>query len=175
MAKENEILFEIKEQLGIIATYSTGWSKELNLVSWNGAAPKFDIRDWNPDHLHMSKGVTLRNEEMTKLLEIALAYNSQRVLEKAKAEREARIERSKVSRRSYANSNANPEASSTAPDNSSEPDPGLEDLASLSDDNADITTEETPFIDGMQVDEDGVVIEAAMGADIPADQQAAPF
>lgn len=27
-----------------------GWRKELNLVSWNGRPPKFDLRDWAPDH-----------------------------------------------------------------------------------------------------------------------------
>lgn len=175
MANEKEILFEIKEQLGIIATYSTGWSKELNLVSWNGGAPKFDIRDWNPDHLHMSKGVTLRNEEMTKLLEIALAYNSQRVLDKAKAEREARLERSRTSRSPYANQGTNSETGNKAAGSSPEPDPGLEDLTSLSTDDADAIPGEAPFVDGMQVDEDGVVIEAAMGADTSAGQQAEAF
>ena len=45
-----EIFFDIVEKIGVIASYSTGWNKELNLVSWNGSAPKYDIRDWAPDH-----------------------------------------------------------------------------------------------------------------------------
>ena len=89
--KALERMFEIVEQIGVIATYSTGWTKELNIVKWSGGMPKFDIRDWSPDHLHMSKGVTLRNEELTKLLELALSYNSKRVLDKARAEREKRL------------------------------------------------------------------------------------
>ncbi len=40
-----DIKYEIKQQLGEISTSPKGWSKELNLVSWNGAAPKYDIRD----------------------------------------------------------------------------------------------------------------------------------
>ncbi|MEI3503270.1 MAG: PC4/YdbC family ssDNA-binding protein [Anaerovoracaceae bacterium] len=46
------------------ATYPTGWRKELNLVSWNGGAPKYDIRDWDPDHERMSRGITLHEKEM---------------------------------------------------------------------------------------------------------------
>ena len=47
-----------------------GWTKELSLVSWNDAAPKYDIREWSPDHLKMGKGVTLAKEEVVKLSEI---------------------------------------------------------------------------------------------------------
>ena len=42
--------FDIVEHLGVISENSKGWTKELNLVSWNGARPKFDLRDWAPDH-----------------------------------------------------------------------------------------------------------------------------
>ena len=43
------------------------------MVSWNGKAPKFDLRDWSPEHEKMGKGVTLTNEEMEKLQEILAA------------------------------------------------------------------------------------------------------
>ena len=55
--------FDIVEHLGVISENSKGWTKELNLVSWNGARPKFDLRDWAPDHEKMGKGITLSNEE----------------------------------------------------------------------------------------------------------------
>ena len=42
MAKE--FSYEIKEEIAVLSTSSKGWTKELNLVSYNGAAPKFDIR-----------------------------------------------------------------------------------------------------------------------------------
>ena len=44
-----------------------GWRKELNLVSWNGAAPKYDLRDWAPAHEKMGKGVTLTKDEAKAL------------------------------------------------------------------------------------------------------------
>jgi hypothetical protein len=65
-----DIKFEIKEELGVISEGSKGWKKELNLVSWNGAAPKYDLRDWAPEHEKMGKGVTLTAEEVKKLYEI---------------------------------------------------------------------------------------------------------
>ena len=44
--------------------------KELNLISWDGAAPKYDIRDWAPNHEKMGKGVTLTAEEAKALQEL---------------------------------------------------------------------------------------------------------
>lgn len=64
--------FEIVEHIGVIAEGSKGWRKEVNLVSWNGAAPKYDIRDWSEDHSKMGKGITLTADEaweMCHLLE----------------------------------------------------------------------------------------------------------
>ena len=65
-----DIKFEIKKELGVLSENSRGWRKELNLVSWNDAAPKYDIREWSPDHEKMGKGVTLTEEEFEKLREI---------------------------------------------------------------------------------------------------------
>ena len=67
-----EIKFEITEHLAALSTSAKGWTKELNRVSWNGAAPKYDIRDWSPDHTKMGKGVTLSNEEMEELKKVLL-------------------------------------------------------------------------------------------------------
>lgn len=65
------IKFEIIEEIGVIADTSKGWKKEINLVSWNDNAPKFDIRDWSHDHDKMGKGITLSNEEL-KVLKVIL-------------------------------------------------------------------------------------------------------
>ena len=62
-----DIKFEIKKSIGVISQSPKGWTKELNLVSWNGAAPKYDIRDWDPEHEKMGKGITLSEEEAEKL------------------------------------------------------------------------------------------------------------
>jgi hypothetical protein len=65
-----EIKFEIKETVGAISQSPKGWSKELNLISWNGKEPKFDLRDWAPNHEKMGKGVTLTVEELRALREL---------------------------------------------------------------------------------------------------------
>lgn len=66
-----DIKFEIKEEIAVLSESAKGWRKELNLVSWNDAAPKYDLRDWAPDHEKMGKGVTLTVEE-AKVLKEAL-------------------------------------------------------------------------------------------------------
>ncbi len=65
-----EIKYEIVKELGVISEGARGWSRELNLVSWNDNPPKFDIRDWSPDHSRMSKGISMTEEEMAKLVEL---------------------------------------------------------------------------------------------------------
>ena len=65
-----DIKYEIVEEIGVLSESSKGWRKELNLVSWNGAAAKYDIRDWAPDHEKMGKGITLTKEEAEKLKEL---------------------------------------------------------------------------------------------------------
>lgn len=62
--------YEIVEEIGVIATKGRGWKRELNLVSWNGAVPKFDIRDWAPDHESMGKGITLSKDEAAELMDL---------------------------------------------------------------------------------------------------------
>lgn len=62
--------YEIVEELGVLSESSKGWTKELNKVSWNGGEPKYDIRDWAPDHEKMGKGVTLTENEFNRLREL---------------------------------------------------------------------------------------------------------
>ena len=63
----NEIKFEILKNIGVLSTSASGWSKELNLISWNDRDPKYDLRDWSADHTKMGKGVTLSAEELSAL------------------------------------------------------------------------------------------------------------
>lgn len=65
-----DIKYEIKEILGILSENNRGWSKQVNLISWNDREPKYDIRDWSPEHEKMGKGVTLSVEEMKKLRDL---------------------------------------------------------------------------------------------------------
>lgn len=69
MPNKPEIKFEITENICTLAQSPKGWTKELNLVSWNDRAPKYDIREWSPEHDKMSKGITLSEEEMQLIIE----------------------------------------------------------------------------------------------------------
>ena len=62
-----DIKYEIIEEIGVLSEGARGCRKELNLVSWNGAAPKYDLRDWAPAHEKMGKGVTLTKDEAKAL------------------------------------------------------------------------------------------------------------
>ena len=65
-----DIKYEIIEELGVLSESAKGWQKELNLISWNGAEPKYDLRDLAPNHEKMGKGVTLNEEEVKTLYKI---------------------------------------------------------------------------------------------------------
>lgn len=62
-----DIKYEIIKHIGKLSESSRGWTKELNIISWNGGVPKLDIRDWAPEHEKMGKGITLSEEEAEKL------------------------------------------------------------------------------------------------------------
>jgi hypothetical protein len=62
-----EIKYEIVEKITVLSTTEKGWSKELNLISWNEREPKYDIRDWSEDHEKMGKGITLTKDELQNL------------------------------------------------------------------------------------------------------------
>lgn len=65
-----EFSYEIIEEIAVLSENTKGWRKEFNLVSWNGRPPKFDLRDWAPNHEKMGKGVTLTNEEFETLAKV---------------------------------------------------------------------------------------------------------
>ncbi|MDR3311875.1 MAG: YdbC family protein [Spirochaetaceae bacterium] len=62
-----EFAFDITQQLGVVVSGKGGWATELNMVSWNGREPKYDIRPWSPDHQKMGKGITLTKEDLQSL------------------------------------------------------------------------------------------------------------
>ena len=65
-----DVKFEIRQEIGVLSESAKGWRKELNLVSWNDAEPKYDLRDWAPGHEKMGKGVTMTTEELGRLKEL---------------------------------------------------------------------------------------------------------
>ena len=70
-----EIKFEIVKEIGVLSESPKGWTKEFNLVSWNGAEPKYDLRDWSPGHEKMGRGVTLTEDEVQKLRRLLSEMN----------------------------------------------------------------------------------------------------
>lgn len=65
-----ELNYEIKQTIACLSEEKSGWTKELNLISWNGNEPKYDIRPWSEEHQKMGKGITLTKEELTVLKDI---------------------------------------------------------------------------------------------------------
>ena len=63
-----DIKYEIVEHIGVLSESPRGWRKELNRISWNSGTPKYDIRDWAPEHEKMGQGVILTDEEARKLI-----------------------------------------------------------------------------------------------------------
>lgn len=65
-----DIKYEITKEIGVLSESAKGWTKELNMVSWNDREPKFDLREWAPEHEKMGKGVTLTEDEAKALFEL---------------------------------------------------------------------------------------------------------
>lgn len=65
-----EFSFEIHEAIATLSDSGKGYTKELNLISYNGGKPVYDIRQWYTDESEdkkMLKGCTLTKEEIIKL------------------------------------------------------------------------------------------------------------
>ena len=69
MAYNNEFKFEIIKTIAVLSKERSGWTKEINLVSYNDAPPKYDLRSWDPNHEKMGKGITLSRDEMKIFLD----------------------------------------------------------------------------------------------------------
>ena len=90
---DRDFTFEIEEHFGVISSREDGWNKELNLVRWNGAAAKYDIREWDEHHEQMRRGVTLNQWEMRKLIDLFISRNNHAAVARGRAieaERNAR-------------------------------------------------------------------------------------
>ena len=69
-----DIKYEIIKKIGVLSTSKSGWTKELNLMSWNDREPKYDLRDWSADRSRRGKGVTLSAEELLALKALLNAF-----------------------------------------------------------------------------------------------------
>jgi len=64
-----DIEYNIEEHIATISSNNSGWSLEINRVSWDDKPAKIDIRSWNENHTKMGKGLRLSDEEYQKLQE----------------------------------------------------------------------------------------------------------
>ena len=67
--EEKSITCEIVKPIAVLSENERGFTKEINLVSWNGANPKYDIRNWHPDREKSGKGITLTRSELQIMME----------------------------------------------------------------------------------------------------------
>ena len=63
-----DIQYEIVKEIAVLSTSDSGYTKEINLISWNGKEAKYDIRSFSPNREKCGKGVTLTEAEAEKLL-----------------------------------------------------------------------------------------------------------
>lgn len=63
-----DIQYEIVKEIAVLSTGDSGYTKEINRISWNGKEPKYDIRSFSPNREKCGKGVTLTETEVGKLL-----------------------------------------------------------------------------------------------------------
>ena len=63
-----EIQYKIVKEIAVLSTSDSGYTKEINLISWNGKAPKYDVRSFSPNREKCGKGITLTADEAAALL-----------------------------------------------------------------------------------------------------------
>ena len=63
-----EIQYEIVKEIAVLSKSGSGYTKEINLIAWNGNEPKYDVRSFSPNREKCSKGITLTADEAAALL-----------------------------------------------------------------------------------------------------------
>ena len=63
-----EIQYEIVKEIAVLSASDSGYTKEINLISWNGREPKYDIRSFSPNREKCGKGITLNADVAAALL-----------------------------------------------------------------------------------------------------------
>jgi hypothetical protein len=69
MKGEFYMTMEVIKKIALISGSETGYRKELNIVSWNGKEPKYDLRTWSPEGIAL-RGLTLTEDEAKELQKV---------------------------------------------------------------------------------------------------------
>lgn len=73
---KKDITYEITEHIGVFDDANETWIGQVNRVSWNGNAPKIDIRYWKINEPEKNRKVgSLSNEAAIALGELLLKAN----------------------------------------------------------------------------------------------------
>ena len=67
--KDNGFKYKLIKKVGVISRNQAGWTKEVNIVSYNDKKSVIDIRIWSPNN-KMSRGITIDKKELKTLIKL---------------------------------------------------------------------------------------------------------
>lgn len=67
--KDNRFKYKLIKKVGVISRNQAGWTKEVNIVSYNDKKSVIDIRIWSPNN-KMSRGITIDKKNLKTLIKL---------------------------------------------------------------------------------------------------------
>ena len=67
--KDNRFKYKLIKKVGVISRNKAGWTKEVNIVSYNDKKSVIDIRIWSPNN-KMSRGITIDKKDLKTLIKL---------------------------------------------------------------------------------------------------------
>lgn len=67
--KDNGFKYKLIKKVGVISRNQAGWTKEVNIVSYNDKKSVIDIRIWSPNN-KMSRGITIDKKDLKTLIKL---------------------------------------------------------------------------------------------------------
>ena len=64
-----EFKYDLHSEVAVLSETESGFSTEVNIISFNEGKKKIDIRKWDKKNDKMLKGISLSKEETLRLLE----------------------------------------------------------------------------------------------------------
>jgi len=74
-----EIQYEIVKEIAVLSTGDSGYTKEINLISWNGKEPKYDIRSFSPNREKCGKRKSSKDWIATSKYNIGLHIQKENI------------------------------------------------------------------------------------------------
>lgn len=68
MKDQSNYNFKIHEEIAVISQKSGGWTLELNIVSFNGREPEYDLREWKDNHTRLHSGARFSESDLKTLM-----------------------------------------------------------------------------------------------------------